>query len=65
MIRLETGHHTLLIVGEGDDDHEVWLDTEVQDFDGVSIGSGKTRSQAIEDARQALQAALAVLGGAA
>ena len=37
-----------------DGGYQVWLDTEVQDFDGLSIGHGETEARAIEDAHDSL-----------
>lgn len=37
------------------DSYEVWLSTEIQDFDGLCIGTGDTREVALDDARQTLQ----------
>lgn len=42
---------------------EVWLNTEVQLFDGLCIGTGATREAAIEDARKSLVLAEGFLGG--
>jgi len=33
---------------------QVWLNTEVADFDGLCIGSGRTREAAIKDAQRVL-----------
>ncbi len=37
---------------------EVWLDTDVGEQDGLCIGSGATRDQAVADAVTELEAAL-------
>lgn len=34
-----------------DNDWEVWSDTEISEMDGRCIGSGKTKAEALEDAR--------------
>lgn len=41
--------HKLHIFWDGDM-WEVWLNTEVEDFDGICIGSGKFKEDALEDA---------------
>jgi len=46
------------IIGDGGD-VEVWLDTEIAEADGIVIGVGATRIQALDDARAELQARLA------
>jgi hypothetical protein len=46
------------VVGESGD-IEVWLDTEIEECDGVCIGHAITRIQALDDARTELQARLA------
>lgn len=46
------------IVGE-DGDVEVWLDCDGADSDGVVIGLGATRINALDDARAELRARLA------
>jgi hypothetical protein len=45
------------IIGE-DGDVEVWLDTEVEECDGIVIGLGATRINALDSARAELQARL-------
>lgn len=40
---------------------EVWLNTEVQQFDGLCIGYGLTREQALIDAQQTLALAIGKL----
>lgn len=37
---------------------EVWLDTEVQECDGICLGSGKTKREAFDDALQSLTEAM-------
>lgn len=39
---------------------DVWLNAEL-DFDGVCVGSGASREDAVDDAKNTLEAALAVL----
>lgn len=39
----------------------VWLNTEVQDFDGLCLGTGSTRNDAIEDAVAALEGIIEAL----
>lgn len=36
-------------------DYEVWLNTEVADFDGLCVGVGKTRSEAMTKAAATLE----------
>lgn len=52
----------LHVTGEPDD-VEVWLNTEVSDFDGICIGGGESRRAAVGDAIETLEQALAVLRG--
>lgn len=40
---------------------EVWLNTEVQAYDGLCIGVGPTREQALIDAQQTLSLAIGKL----
>lgn len=40
---------------------QVWLNTEVQDFDGLCIGTGTSRNGAIAEARKVLEACVEVL----
>lgn len=42
-------------------DWEVWLNTEVADFDGLCIGSAATREAAVAAAVEVLETALALL----
>lgn len=54
-------HHRLNVFAEdahGSPSHEVWLDTEVADFDGICLGCGTTREEALLDAKEELEAAL-------
>lgn len=37
-----------------DDGYEVWLNTEIQNFDGLCIGVGQTKAAAIADAAKEL-----------
>jgi hypothetical protein len=41
----------------------VWLNTEVSDFDGLCIGLGKSRDEAVRDAVSVLKAATEALQG--
>ena len=50
----------LHIVGE-QGDVEVWLNTKVADFDGIAIGGGETRGEAVRDAIETLGKALKTL----
>lgn len=42
-------------------DIEVWLNTEVADFDGVCIGGGESRQEAVTDGIAILERALKAL----
>lgn len=53
------------IVSEAENDFEVWLNTNVGDFDGLCIGCGQTRQGAVDDAARVLKQALQKLTGAA
>jgi hypothetical protein len=41
--------------------YEVWLNTEAGDFDGIHIGEGTTRNDAVADAVATLEKATAAL----
>lgn len=56
----EINGRELHVIGSTDD-VEVWLNTEVADFDGICIGGGESRKQAIADAITTLEQALAEL----
>src|ERR1041385_4304153 len=51
----------VLHVAERDGFFEVWLNTEVSDFDGIHVGEGETRDAAVADAVKTLEAAVAAL----
>lgn len=51
----------LHVTGGGADDVEVWLNTEVADFDGICIGGGESRRVAVADAIETLERALGIL----
>jgi hypothetical protein len=53
--RLSTGN--LLHVAMIDGEWEVWLNTDIQNFDGLCIGAGKSRDAAVTDAVAVLEAA--------
>jgi hypothetical protein len=53
--------HGVDIVREGRDEYIVWLNTGVSDFDGLVIGSGYTRDEAVADAVGMLEAAASAL----
>lgn len=55
---LELDGHVLHIAQDGDGSHEVWLNTEVADFDGIHIGGGPTRDAAVANAVATLEAAI-------
>jgi hypothetical protein len=44
-----------------ENDYELWLNTEVQDFDGLCIGIGATRDAAVADAVNVFEAAIDAL----
>lgn len=52
--------YDLHVTGE-DDDVEIWLNTEVADFDGLCIGGGESRQKAVEEAIRTLEGVLGVL----
>jgi len=47
---LDLDSNRIHIVSEVKDDFEVWLNTEVGDFDGLCISCGKSREEAVADA---------------
>lgn len=49
------------VLSEVRDDFEVWLNTNIDDFDGLCIGCGVTRAAAIRDALDVLQQGVAAL----
>jgi hypothetical protein len=51
----------VLHVAKRDGFYEVWLNTEVADFDGVHIGEGETREAAVADAVRTLESAATAL----
>jgi hypothetical protein len=59
-IDLSTGYgvHVCYLHGSG---WEVWLNTEVADFDGICLSAGETREAAIADARKVLAEVAAAL----
>ncbi len=57
-----TGHHDIWIFSsDAGSDWDVWLEPSGGEFDGVCIGGGATRDAAVQDAVNALEAALAKL----
>lgn len=58
--RLELDGHVLHIA-KRDGFHEVWLNTEVADFDGIYIGEGQARSEAVADAVKTLERAVELM----
>lgn len=56
----EINGRELHVVG-GTDDVEVWLNTEVMDFDGICIGGGESRRAAVADAIETMERALGIL----
>jgi hypothetical protein len=59
-IELGKGHR-LHVCEVEEQDWEVWLNTEVQDFDGLCIAAGKTRQEAVTAAVEVLELALDAL----
>jgi hypothetical protein len=60
--RIAFGGYRLHVVNDGfgngdNDDWSVWLNTEVNDYDGICIGAGSERRHAIEYALATLEAA--------
>lgn len=53
--RFETNERAIHIRRENENDWEVWLNTTVSDFDGLCVGSGVSRAQAIADAVELLE----------
>lgn len=53
------------IASEQLNDFEVWLNTDVGDFDGLCVGCGPTREIAVSQAIAILKEGLAKLGDAA
>ena len=58
---LELGSNKLHIVSEQPNDFTVWLNTEVQDFDGLCIGCGNSREAAVMDAIDVLETGVQAL----
>lgn len=54
---LEIDGNRIHILSELPNDFEVWLNTDVADFDGLCIGCGPTREKAVYDAAVALEKA--------
>lgn len=54
---LELNSNRLHIISEMSNDFEVWLNTEIADFDGLCIGCGPTREKAVYDAAILLERA--------
>lgn len=55
----DLGGYSLHVTG-GPDDIEVWLNISI-DFDGIAIGGGQSRKQAVMDAIDTLERAVKVL----
>lgn len=51
----------VLHIAEREGFYEVWLNTEVSDFDGIHIGEGETRGEALADAIKTLETAIVAL----
>jgi hypothetical protein len=61
--RLNLDGNRTHIVSEAEKDFEVWLNTDISDFDGLCIGCGQTRQDAVNDAVSVLRQALQKLTG--
>lgn len=61
---LELDGNNVHILSERPDDYEVWLNTDVGDFDGLCIGCGQTREEAVAGAVAAFDEGLRKLRGA-
>lgn len=59
--RYHINDHDLHIHSSADDDWEVWLNTEVQDYDGLCVGCGNSREKALADAAETFEAAARIL----
>jgi len=46
-----------------EDSFTIWLNTDVADFDGLCIGTGESRAEAVEDAIQVLEDGVRALRG--
>jgi hypothetical protein len=55
-VKLPTGE--CLHIFQMDGEWEVWLNTEVSDFDGICVGSAVTRDEAVAAAVEVFEAAL-------
>lgn len=55
--------HSLHVFQEDEDTWSAWLNTETQDFDGLCLGTGKTRSEAVTEAVKTLETATDLLQG--
>lgn len=62
--RIDFGDNEIHVVSESANDFEVWLNTPIADFDGLCIGCGETREQAVKDAAIALEQASKALRAA-
>jgi hypothetical protein len=59
--RFETNERAVHIYKETENDWSVWLNTTVSDFDGLCVGSGVSRAQAISDTVTTLELIVARL----
>lgn len=57
------GYQLHIFKAEEDGEWVVWLNTEASDFDGLVIGKGKTRQEAVAEAMKVVEAMEAVLQG--
>lgn len=59
--RLKLDGNTIHILSEQPNDFEVWLNTDVGDFDGLCIGCGQSREEAVAGAISVLDEGLRAL----
>lgn len=62
---LDLDGNRIHISADSDDDWNVWLNTDVDDFDGLCIGCGQSRKEAVAEAISVLDEGLRKLRHAA
>ena len=62
---LELDGNQIHVSAESENDWQVWLNTDVTDFDGLCIGCGESRQEAVADAIAVLDEGLRVLRASA
>lgn len=60
---LDIGDNRIHIASDASGEFEVWLNTEVADYDGLCIGCGSTWHQAASQALETLEAGVRALRG--